>query len=110
MAKISKEVHERLVAALSAAQRVYHHPEWVRWATAWQAGKNRHSGPAIEAAAIAGAEAEDQVGRDYAACLSAFSATCAIAWATVHPQQADVALTACAVALNEAKEAEETLP
>jgi hypothetical protein len=71
-----------LFEAIVAAEAVYKDSEeWAQWARACQVSLRLERGAAIEASAVACADADAQSGRRHFAALAAFSAAMAVAWA-----------------------------
>jgi len=60
-----------LLKAVIAAREVFTHPEWDSWANACTSSRNLEKGAAIEASAVAGAEADRESGRRHFAAWAA---------------------------------------
>jgi hypothetical protein len=94
---------EAVFEAITAAESVYANPVWTRWARHCKSSATFYRALALEASAIAGAEADEEAGRRHFAALAAFHAATAAAWAAAGEETA--ALRSCESAKRNANRA-----
>src|SRR5208283_4624944 len=94
-----------LFEAIAAAESVYGNPRWTKWAQECEGSLTFHRGTALEASAIAGAEADEESGQWHFAALAAFHAATAVAWAAGGEEKA--ARQSCEFAKRNANRAKE---
>lgn len=76
--KDEQTLTEALFEAIAAAESVYTDSEWTKWAHTCKGSLRLERGAALEASAIACAEADEKSGPRH---LAAFHAATAVAWA-----------------------------
>jgi hypothetical protein len=86
---LGQTLTKTLFDALIAAEGIYtSSEEWRNWARACRVSLRLERGAAIQASAIACADADAQSGREHFAALAAFHAPTAVAWAAGGEQRA----------------------
>ena len=91
--------------AIAAAESAYANPRWTKWAQACKSSLTFHRGTALEASAIADADADEESGKRHFAALAAFHAATAVAWAAGSEEKA--ARQSCEFAKRNANRAKE---